>query len=370
MSCIVLSTGGTGGHIFPALKLSEELQARGHKVVLMTDQRGEKYQGGAQFEAVHVMSLYKGSGLLSKIRQVIDIGLQTIRARHIYASLKPDLVIGFGGYTSSPALLAARSLGIPFMVHEQNAVLGRVNRWMATHAVRLFTGFPKTRGIPERIQPCYVGNPVRDDLLSVQTPPKMDRFRLFIFGGSQGAALFSKIIPQALQQIPHEHKASLEVVMQCREELLDRTKRDLDAAGVNVIALNPFFNDMANQLSQADLVIARAGAMTVAELAVTGSATIFVPLKIAMDNHQYYNVKPLQETGAVWVMTEDDLTVDSLAILLKDLMKNPEALRQRGELLKKTSTPEATQLMAQEIEQFLCPNQNHMDKNKKGPSYA
>ncbi len=354
---IVVSTGGTGGHIFPALKLSEELRARGHRVILLTDQRGQKYQEGASFDDVHIMTLHKGSGLVSKIRQVLDIGIQALKSWRLYKKIKPDLVIGFGGYTSVPALLAARlfNINIPYMIHEQNAVLGRVNRLMTPHGKLLALGFESTLGIPKKTKTLLVGNPVRDEIFAagkIMIEPN-EKIRLLIFGGSQGATLFSQVIPAAIALLPESVQSSLEIVMQSREESLQETKRALESSHATVISIQPFFLDMSQQLTQADLVIARSGAMSVSEIAAVGRATIFVPLKIAMDNHQYYNVKDIQERNAAWMIEEDSFTPESLAFMLTEIIENREEMMRRGKAIRDFSYPDASVKLAQEVENLL-----------------
>lgn len=354
---IILSTGGTGGHIFPALKLSEELRSRGHRVILLTDQRGQKYQEGASFDGVHLLTLHKGSGLISKIRQIWDIGIQTIKAWRLYKQIKPDLVIGFGGYTSAPALLGARlfSINIPFMIHEQNAVLGRVNRWMAPHGNLLALGFKETRNIPKKTKTVFVGNPVRDEILKEGNNPKIasEKIRLFIFGGSQGATVFSKVIPQAISLLPETLQSNLEIVMQCRDDSLQDTRLVLGETKSTILALQSFFTDMPQQLSQADFIIARSGAMTVSEIAAMGRAALFVPLKIAMDNHQFYNVEKIHDTKAAWVMLENNFTPGKLAKMLIEILKNRDEMTQRAQAIRQFSSPDATVKLAKEVENLV-----------------
>ena len=352
---IILSTGGTGGHIFPALRLSEELRSRGHRVILLTDQRGQKYQEGASFDGVYMMNLHKGSGLIAKVLQLLDIAIQTVKACLLYRRMKPDLVIGFGGYTSAPALMAAYLSRIPFMVHEQNAVLGRVNRWMAPYANLLALGFDSTRGVPEKVKTNFVGNPVRDDILAGGGIPKTptEKIRLFVFGGSQGATLFSTIVPQAIAQLPESMQVTLEIVLQSREESLEKTRYDLKKTHSTIIAVQPFFTDIPQQLSQADLIIARSGAMTVSEISAMGRATLFVPLKIAMDNHQFYNVEKIREAKAAWVILEDDFTPENLSRILMEILKNPYEMDHRGQAIRHFSTPDSTVKLAKQVENLV-----------------
>lgn len=352
---IILSTGGTGGHIFPALKLSEELRSRGHKVILLTDQRGQKYQEGASFDGVYLMNLHKGTGLVAKMRQLLDISIQTIKSWILYRKINPDLVIGFGGYTSAPALMAAYLSCIPFMIHEQNAVLGRVNRWMAPYANLLALGFESTRDVPEKVTTVFVGNPIRDDILAGGEIVKetTTKIRLFVFGGSQGATLFSTVVPQALSRLPESMQSSLEITMQSREESLEKTRADLDKTQARITAIQSFFTDMPKQLSQADLIIARSGAMTVSEISAIGRAALFVPLKIAMDNHQFYNVEKIHNAEAAWIILEDDFTPEVLSKMLLEILKNPDEMHRRGQAIRHFSTPDSTVKLAQQVENLV-----------------
>lgn len=350
---IVLSTGGTGGHIFPALKLSEELKIRGYEIILITDQRGEKYQNKEKFDHTHIIHLHKSSGFMGKLKQILDILTQSYKIKKLYKTLKPELVIGFGGYSSAPALIAAKLSGIPFVIHEQNAVLGRVNKLMSFFAKKVALGFENTLGVPKDVSTLFVGNPVRDEFLQIQrdkkeTPPH----RLFIFAGSQGAALFSHIIPSALEKLPQDIKNNLKIIMQSREELIKKTQDNLLKSGVSDITVKPFFLNMGEQLASADLVIARGGAMTVTELSTVGCPSIFVPLEIAMDNHQYYNIKNIHDAGAAWMILEKDFNSDHLANNLKRLLSNRNLLEECSELIKSFSTPNSTILFADEIDRL------------------
>lgn len=350
---IILSTGGTGGHVFPALSLADELKERGYAVDLITDQRGASYKDSKAFDRTYIIQLPKGQGVIGKLRQILSIVWQTIRCGGRFLRQRPDMVIGFGGYTSAPVILAALVLRIPFIVHEQNAVLGRVNRLMGAFAQKIALGMPVTRHAdPDRS--VFVGNPVRRSILEAQLPKQVpDKLRLFIFGGSQGADLFARIVPAAVALLPEALQQRLTIVHQAREEILPQTRQAYEKTKVKIEALAPFYADMPNQLSQADLIVCRAGAMTVTEVSVMGRAAIFVPLKIAMDNHQFWNVKPMVEAGAAEVILETDFTPNMLANKLQQLIENEPLRHALAENIYQFSHRNSAQKLADLIETSL-----------------
>jgi UDP-N-acetylglucosamine--N-acetylmuramyl-(pentapeptide) pyrophosphoryl-undecaprenol N-acetylglucosamine transferase len=284
-----------------------------------------------------------------------DVAIQTAKTLRLFRSLKPEIVVGFGGYTSAPALAAAKLSRIPFVIHEQNAVLGRVNRRVAPYARLVALGFEHTRAIPEGIQTLFVGNPVRDEFSQGHgfSKERSDRICLFIFGGSQGAAVLNRVIPQALSRLPESLQRKVDLVMQVREELMTETQEAVQRTQAMVVALQPFFKDMAHQLAQADLIIARSGAMTVSEIATIGKAALFVPLKIAMDDHQFYNVKKIVEDKAAWLILEDCFTPEQVALLLKEILENPEEIRRRGEAIRSYYQTHSSVKLADAIENLI-----------------
>ena len=323
MTHIILSTGGTGGHVFPAISLAAELKKRGCQVSLITDQRGSQYQDSSQFDNVQIMSIPKTSGIVGKIQQLVSVALHGIKLACSFCKTKPDAVVGFGGYTSAPVVLGAWIARIPIYIHEQNAVLGRVNRLMAKVAQGVALGMPVTKGAPESA--VFVGNPVRDVFLNLpESKPDQSQINLFIFGGSQGADLFGRVVPKVIALLPKNMQQKIHISHQARSEIVDEVHQAYAATDCQVELLQPFFSDMSDRISRADVIIGRAGAMTVTEIAVVGRAAIFVPLKIAMDNHQYWNVKPLVDAGVAALIEEKDLTPQSLGPILQHLIQDPE----------------------------------------------
>lgn len=319
---IVLSTGGTGGHVFPALSLAKELKSRGYVCELVTDQRGAIYQDSEDFDRVKILNLSKAAGLLGTLRQVTDVMVNALALCFRFIHNRPQLVVGFGGYTSAPVVIAAVMLRIPIIIHEQNAVLGRVNRLMGRFARVVALGMPVTKFATH--DATFVGNPVRQAFLQAQADQQSsDKFNLFVFGGSQGADLFARVVPKAIALLPEAEQQKINITHQVREAMLEQTCQAYNKTKATLSKVQPFFSDMSQQLARADLIIGRAGAMTVTEIAAVGRATIFIPLKIAMDNHQYWNVKPLVDAQAAEMIEESTLTPDLLAARLLALIKSP-----------------------------------------------
>lgn len=327
-STIALAAGGTGGHMFPAESLAEEMQRRGWKVLLFTDERGMRY--GESFPADEIVTLDAAnpnvSGIKAKAGAAVTMAQGLFTAAGAFRRHRPNIAVGFGGYPSAPAMLAARTLGVPYGVHEQNAVLGRVNRLVAPSAAFVAHAFPVLERLPAKVkgEVAETGNPVRDAIRAVEDstyPDPSGRLTLLVFGGSQGASLFSRVVPPALAALPEELRARLHVIQQVRDEELEQVEQTYSAAGIGC-DLAPFFRDIPDRLVSAHLVIARAGASSVTELATVGRPSVLVPLGIAMDDHQTGNARVLVEAGAAELIPEpqfDATTLtDSLGALLTD----------------------------------------------------
>jgi UDP-N-acetylglucosamine--N-acetylmuramyl-(pentapeptide) pyrophosphoryl-undecaprenol N-acetylglucosamine transferase len=307
---IVIAAGGTGGHFFPAEALAATLIARGHCVVLMTDARS-----GALKSAVfsggetHVLpgAGIAGRGVARAVRAMAALARGTLRARQLLAGLDAGAIVGFGGYPSVPPILGAHLLRRrpPIMLHEQNAVLGRANRFLARHADRLALGFADTARIPAGVPTCVTGNPVRPAIQAVAAspygPPVAGDIHLLVLGGSLGARVFSDVVPAAVAALPAELRTRLRIVQQCRAEDIARVRAAYDAISVPA-DLAPFFSDVAAQMVRAHLVISRAGASSCAEIAAVGRPAILVPLPGAIDDHQSANAGAC---GAAGVMNEE-----------------------------------------------------------------
>ncbi|MDR3514395.1 MAG: undecaprenyldiphospho-muramoylpentapeptide beta-N-acetylglucosaminyltransferase [Azospirillaceae bacterium] len=330
---ILLAAGGTGGHLFPAEALARELVARGHAPVLITDRRGKAF--GDALPEVTVERIHAGQlrgGFTGKLRGAALLALGALDARILIGRLHPAVVVGFGGYPSVPTLWAAVRAGIPILLHEQNAVLGRANRLFARRAERIAIGFPRT----DRVEACdlvklvHTGNPVRPGFIPLRDqaylPPEPGGpLRLLVLGGSQGARVFSTLVPAALALLPEDRRARLQLVQQCRPEDIETARKAFADAGIRA-ELSTFFRDVPDRLRVAHLVITRSGASTVTELTATGRPSILIPYPAAMDDHQTANARAIVEAGGAWLAVQNQLTPQSLAQQLVTLLDDPAAL--------------------------------------------
>ncbi|NBB82092.1 MAG: undecaprenyldiphospho-muramoylpentapeptide beta-N-acetylglucosaminyltransferase, partial [Alphaproteobacteria bacterium] len=329
----VLAAGGTGGHMFPAEALARELTARGEKVVLVTDRRGQAFgRDLAEVEVQRIRSATLQPGLMGKLRTAIALIQGYGQARGLLRSLNPAVVVGFGSYASAPTVFAAGRLGLPVLLHEQNAHVGRANRLVAGAAKTIATGFPEVAGLkPADQAKCVaVGNPVRPAIAALATrsytpPPPDGPIRLLVTGGSQGTHVFSDLVPAAIGRLPESLRARLAVVQQCRKEDLTAARRAYAELGLHA-ELSDFFTDMPERLAACHLAITRAGASTVAELAVAGRPAILVPYPHATDDHQTANARALAAAGGAVLMPQPDATPDALAGALADLAGSPDRL--------------------------------------------
>ena len=350
---IVLAAGGTGGHLFPAQALAGALGARGWSIVVMTDARFANYATqfpGARIEAVPSAPL---SSLLAPFRiaaGVITAFLKLLR-------LKPAAVVGFGGYPSMPVMMGALAAGLPTAVIEQNTVMGRANRLVQDRVARIAAAFPIARFAPrDRAKLVLTGNPLRPEAEALwgapyEPPTASGPLRLLVFGGSQGARIFSELVPAALTRLPHDIKLRLSVVQQCRPEDLEAVKTVYANAEIRA-ELRPFFADLPRRLAEAHLVIARSGAGTVAELMAIGRPAILVPLPGALDDNQTPNAEILSRADAGWTVAQRNLTPDSLAQMLTRIFADPLALAARAAAAHALATPGAAGKLADVVEQL------------------
>jgi len=331
---VVLAAGGTGGHIFPAESLAEELSKRSHKAILITDARREQYNF-ADKNNVDVHVIYAKStvgGLAGKLKAVAGIFIGTVQSLKLLKQIKPDVVVGFGGYPSLPTMLAAFMLNIKTVIHEQNALAGRVNRHLAKRADKVATSFEKVSRISQNNMKKIVltGNPVRPYIKAVRelSYPELkegEHLHILVTGGSQGAAIFSEVIPAALISLPDEVKKRIRIDQQCRKEDMDKVSKIYEDAGINA-DLATFFTDISTRLANAHLVICRAGASTIAEITVAGRAAILVPYLYATDDHQSFNARALADKGAAFLVPQGLFKASLVAEYIKDFLRNPDAL--------------------------------------------
>lgn len=358
---VMLAAGGTGGHLFPALALAQELGRRAIGVDLVTDQRGDRY--GTDFPARAVYRVpsatLTGRSFLGAARTGSMLLRGIAAAFRLLGEVRPGAVVGFGGYPAFPPLVAARLRGIPTAVHEQNAVLGRANRMLAARVDAIATSFEPTKHLegPARSRARLTGNPVRDLVIdwsarAYRAPSSEGPFSLLVFGGSQGARFFSDTLPPALALLPDALRATLFVVQQCREEDLARVEAAYQEAGVRA-HLATFFANLPEEMAKAHLVIGRAGASTVAELTVMGRPAILVPLPQAIDDDQLNNATRLAELGAAWCIEQKELTPERLASAISRLLGAPDMLAQAAAAAKRQGRPDAVVRLADLVEELI-----------------
>ncbi|MFI4976279.1 MAG: undecaprenyldiphospho-muramoylpentapeptide beta-N-acetylglucosaminyltransferase [Caulobacterales bacterium] len=352
----VIAAGGTGGHLFPAQALAEALVARGWRIVLATDDRVQSLSD--QFPAERRIALstatYRPGDPFGMVRAGVAILRGVMQARAALSEIKPAIVVGFGGYPSLPALLAAISQGRRTMIHEQNSVMGRANRLLAGRVSMVACAFPTLLKAAKSVRnsAVVVGNPVRPEIRALAdlpyTPPT-DEFHLLVTGGSQGARLLSELIPAAVRKLPEAMRLRLKVQQQTRAESMDNARKVYADALVQA-EIAPFFRDMASRLGAAHLVIGRAGASTVCEIATAGRPSILVPLKIALDDDQGQNARLLAEAGAAEVCREDGLNVQVMAAALRKLIANPKRLAKMAASARAVAKPDAADRLADLVE--------------------
>lgn len=359
---IVLAAGGTGGHLFCAEALGKSLSERGFDVCLMTDRRGGEY--ARRFPAAHVFVL--PSATLTPSRpfrlpgQLWRLVRGYFKTRSLFRGLRPVGVVGFGGYPSIPPLVAAWRERTPIFIHEQNAVMGRANRFMIPHARLVATGFPKVLKLaPRHKERCiFTGNPVREVVYEAAKTPyrateKSGRFNLLVFGGSQGTKVFCNVIPKALARLPDAIRHGLKVTQQCRREDVETVRDDYVEAGIEA-NVAPFYHDLARHMARAHLVVARAGASTVTELGVIGRPAILVPLPDALDRDQLMNAQIFVAGGGGWLIEQEHFTDDRFADLIMRLYRNRQELEVAAHCARRFSVPDATIHLAEAIRREIA----------------
>ncbi|MFC7536599.1 undecaprenyldiphospho-muramoylpentapeptide beta-N-acetylglucosaminyltransferase [Sphingomonas sp. GCM10030256] len=356
----VLAAGGTGGHMIPAHALAAELKSRGHGVLLITDERGAKIPALFKDVPVHILSAGRiTSNPIALLKGVGSVIAGRRQAKALYRQHRPDAVIGFGGYPAFPALLAASAAGVPTVLHEQNAVLGRVNRLLAGKAAAIATAYERV----ERLKPRHakkavlVGNPVRESVVRLgEMPfPPFDEFaplKILVTGGSQGASILSQVVPQGLGGLQSSLRHRLQVVQQCRPDEIEpvrETYRKLEIPA----DLSTYIEDMPARLGEAHLVIGRAGASTIAELTAAGRPAILVPLPIATDDHQTANAREMARAGGARMIPQSEFTWHTLARQVEALAADPEALSNAAARALSVGRPHAARDLADLVEQIV-----------------
>ncbi|MEM1342772.1 MAG: UDP-N-acetylglucosamine--N-acetylmuramyl-(pentapeptide) pyrophosphoryl-undecaprenol N-acetylglucosamine transferase [Pseudomonadota bacterium] len=351
---LVIAAGGTGGHMFPAQALAEEMLTRGWRVRLSTDDRGARYATGfpASVERQVVSAGTFARGGLSKFLAPFQMAAGVVGAVLRMRRERPACVAGFGGYPAFPAMTAAWLLRRPRLVHEQNAVLGKVNEVFARRVNRVACGtWPTT--LPTGVEGVYTGNPVRSAIAgnaaATYDLPIEGTINLLVIGGSQGAAILSRVVPQALSMLPPALRIRLNVSHQARPEDNDTVITMYKRSGI-AAEVSPFFNDVPERLVGAHLVISRSGASTVADISAIGRPSILVPLAIAKRDEQTANARGLVAAGAATLLTEAEFDIESLAAEVRAIVEDPERAAFMAATAREQGRPDAAQRLADLVE--------------------
>lgn len=380
----VLAAGGTGGHMVPAAALAQELASRGHQVALISDDRGVRFPGLFEDVETHVLPAGRlGGGPLGWLKAARKMMAGRSMALRLYKEIQPDCVIGFGGYPALPALLAAFRTGVPTIVHEQNAVLGRVNRYVANKVDAIATSYAEV----DRMQASWkakthlVGNPVREAILELRMRPyplieEDGIFRVLVTGGSQGASVLSQVVPDGLALLPVHFRRRLQVTHQARLEDIETVRAKYQTHGIPA-DVSTYITDMAEVLAWSHIVIARAGASTISELTAAGRPAILVPLPTATDDHQTSNAKEMTAAGGARTIAQRSFNAAELAKQIQKLGLDTQALENAAARARGCGRPNATRDLADLVESIdapVIPNKGSRFRTARhvnaGPVYA
>ena len=362
---IVLTAGGTGGHIYPAEALAAELEKRSYKVMLFTDSRGlHNYKGKlGEIENKAVCSgSVVGKSVATKICSLLKVGCGVVQAGYYLLRRRPVCVVGFGGYASFPTAVAAVILRIPLIIHEQNSVMSRTNRILARFAALTVQSFKQVKNTPAGVREIVSGMPIRDAIAALHYQPRSlkkldDEMTLVVLGGSQGARIFAEIVPQAVRMLGEDIRKKLVVYQQCRKGEEDVVDAQYKGIGCRVV-VRAFFDNMPELYGKADLIISRAGASSVYEIAAAGVPAILVPLPTAADNHQYYNALAFAEAGAAIVTEQADFSSQKLRDILDDLLRHPQKMQLMSEAAQRAAIVDAASRLADGLETFISEERN------------
>ena len=347
---LLLAAGGTGGHMFPAQALAETLKSQGWDIAMMTDARGKKHAGRIPADPIIEVQAASISirNPIAAIKGALKLIKGTRQAKRFIKDWQPDIVVGFGGYPAFPAMSAAQGLRIPTIIHEQNAVLGRVNRVFAKKANHVVSGFEQLGRLPVGANHSCLGNPMRAQIIgavpkSYKAPT--DKINILIVGGSLGAKIISETMPAAIASLPEALRAKIHVVQQTRPEYHEAARQTYKDAGVSAIC-ETFFADIETHLAAAHYVIGRAGAGSVCEIAVMGKPSLLVPLAIAMDDHQTANAKSLERLNAADILTESEFTSGAVKTILEARLNDSHWLKTAAAAARSEGRPNAAQDLA------------------------
>jgi UDP-N-acetylglucosamine--N-acetylmuramyl-(pentapeptide) pyrophosphoryl-undecaprenol N-acetylglucosamine transferase len=346
---VLIAAGGTGGHLFPAEALANTLKARGIAVELVTDARAKFYGGDFPARAIHEIAAATPSGgtIVARAKAILTLTAGTFAALLLLLRRRPAVVVGFGGYPTVPPILAATLLRVPVILHEQNAVMGRANRFLAGRVDAVATGFAALKGAGLESKTFHTGNPVRPSVIAAAGTayPDANPFTLLVIGGSQGARIMADIVPAAIALMAESGRRQLSIAQQVRGEDQARVRQAYADLGLTAEVL-PFFGDLPARMAAASLVIARAGASTIAELAVIGRPAILVPFPHALDQDQAANAGELGAVGAAIVVAQQDFTPQWLAAALAKAQQDPAELRRRAALARSVGVSDAAERLA------------------------
>lgn len=342
---IFLSSGGTGGHVFPAIALGESLRRDGYDVTYITDQRGARYFKNVPYFKAPV---YRKHPILRSLIYPLSMGWQVLRCVFLIIRKQPEACIGFGGYPSFPMMLAGRLLGKKLFLHEQNSVCGQANRFLSKWAKVMALSFEKTERVPTNIVTYYTGNFVRSDILASRNAPmpEGDKLSILVTGGSQGASLFTTLIPEALKKIPLQKRENISIVQQCRGEDIPQLQSVYEVLGVE-FELKPFFEDMPKRYRACDMIIARSGASTVAEVLTVGRPAIYVPLKISKESDQEKNAAFCVSKKVAWSVVESG--APQITAILSEIINDRSILNDMKKHLDAIHYPDAVGAMKELI---------------------
>ena len=353
----VLAAGGTGGHMIPAHALAAELKSRGHGVMLITDERGARFPGLFDKVPVHILPAGRlGGGPIGWLKALNSVIAGRGEARGLYRNHRPDAVVGFGGYPAFPSLLAASSMRIPCVLHEQNAVLGRVNRLLAGDAAAIAIAFERVERLKSRHtdKVVVVGNPVREEIARLGEMPfpafdEVAPLKILITGGSQGATVLGQVVPEGLGLLKPSLRRRLQIIQQCRADDIERVRSRYAELGIPA-ELMTYIEDMPDKLAEAHLVIGRAGASTIAELTAAGRPAILIPYPSATDDHQTANAREMTKAGGARTIQQDDFTPDVLARQIEAMAADPIALNNAAARALSVGRPHAARDLADLVE--------------------
>jgi UDP-N-acetylglucosamine--N-acetylmuramyl-(pentapeptide) pyrophosphoryl-undecaprenol N-acetylglucosamine transferase len=355
----ILAAGGTGGHMIPAHALAAELKSRGHGVMLVTDERGARFPGLFDNIPVHILPAGRlGGGPIGWIKGIASVLAGRSEARGLYRNHRPNAVVGFGGYPAVPSLLAASAMAIPSVLHEQNAVLGRANRFAAAEASAIATAYDKVERLKARYRgkAVTVGNPVREEVARLGEMPfpafdEVAPLKILITGGSQGAAVLGKVVPEGLGLLKASLRRRLQIIQQCRADDIDRVRSSYAELFIPA-ELMTYIEDMPDKLAEAHLVIARAGASTIAELTAAGRPAILIPYPTATDDHQTANAREMTQAGGARTIAQTDFTPRVLARQIEAMAADPQALANAAARSLSVGRPHASRDLADLVERI------------------